>query len=70
MAHFGSIFAHGLSGATPRTFQALFASALNELLVIAACVALVAAALAPLLIHQRDFVAHGGTVPVPAPSPS
>jgi EmrB/QacA subfamily drug resistance transporter len=62
VAAFGSIFASRVSGATPATVTAHFASALDELLLIAALVALVAGALSLLLIRRRDFHAHGAAV--------
>ncbi len=58
VATLGTIFAHDLAGATPRTLSAVYASTLNELLLIAACVAFVAGALSLALIRQRDFVTH------------
>ncbi len=59
VAALGSIFASRLSGATPATLTAHYATALNELLLICALLALVAAAATVLLVRQRDFVAHG-----------
>lgn len=59
VAAFGSIFAHQLSGATASTIHARYASSLNELLLIAALIALVSAVLALPLIRRRDFIQQG-----------
>ena len=56
VATMGTIFAHGLAQATRTTLQSHYASTLNELLLIAACLAFVSGVLSLLLIHQRDFV--------------
>jgi EmrB/QacA subfamily drug resistance transporter len=71
VAALGSIFASKLAGATAHTLTAHYASALNDLLLIAAVAALVAATLATVLIRQKDFVAHGtpaGNQRPPAPA--
>jgi EmrB/QacA subfamily drug resistance transporter len=59
VATLGTIFAHDLAGATPATLPAVYASTLNHLLLISACVAFAAGALSLALIRQRDFVAQG-----------
>ena len=58
IAALGSIFATGLDGATPSTIAADYASTLNELLLIAAIVALAAGVLSFGLIRQRDVHVH------------
>jgi predicted MFS family arabinose efflux permease len=58
VAALGSIFASKLAGATANTLTARYASALNDLLLIAGVAALAAAAFATVLIRQKDFVAH------------
>jgi EmrB/QacA subfamily drug resistance transporter len=63
VAALGSIFSAKLSGSTPQTLSAHYASALNELLVISGVTALVAAALATVLIRPQDFVQHGAPQP-------
>jgi MFS family permease len=63
VAALGSIFTAKLSGATPQTLNAHYASALNELLVISGVTALVAAVLATILIRPRDFVASRAPEP-------
>jgi EmrB/QacA subfamily drug resistance transporter len=59
VAALGSIFASKLKGATASTVTAHYASALDDLLLIVAIVALVAAALSLVLIRSKDFVPHG-----------
>jgi EmrB/QacA subfamily drug resistance transporter len=59
VAALGSIFASKLKGATASTITAHYASALDDLLLIVAIVALVAAALSLVLIRSKDFVPHG-----------
>jgi EmrB/QacA subfamily drug resistance transporter len=59
VAALGSIFASKLKGATASTITAHYASALDDLLLIVAIVALVAAALSLVLIRGKDFVPHG-----------
>jgi EmrB/QacA subfamily drug resistance transporter len=63
VAALGSIFTAKLSGATPQTLNAHYASALNELLLISGVTALVAAVLATILIRPRDFVATRAAEP-------
>ena len=72
VAALGSIFATQLSSATPATLAAHYASALNELSLITALLALVASVCALVLIRPKDFIAHapapagGQRSPVPA----
>ena len=72
VAALGSIFATQLSGATPATLAAHYASALNELALITALLALVASVCALVLIRPKDFIVHapapagGQRSPVPA----
>jgi EmrB/QacA subfamily drug resistance transporter len=58
VAALGSIFASKLSHASSATINAHYASALNELFLITACIALTAAVLALALIRPQDFQAH------------
>ncbi|MCL2418083.1 MAG: hypothetical protein FWD04_02240, partial [Conexibacteraceae bacterium] len=69
VAALGSIFAHGLAHATGATIHSDYASTLNELLLIGACIALVAGVLSIPLIRQRDFVHHGAPAQAPQPGP-
>jgi MFS family permease len=62
VAALGSVFAAHMSHATPATLTAHYASSLNALLLIAACLAFVAGALAIVLIRARDFEAAQSTV--------
>ena len=55
VAALGAVFTAHMSHATPATLAAHYASSLNELLLITACVALTAGALSLALIRQRDF---------------
>jgi len=57
VAALGSIFASRLGGGTAATLAGHYASALNEVLLIAACVALVTGGLAIGLIRPKDFQA-------------
>jgi hypothetical protein len=72
VAALGSIFATKLSGATPATLGAHYASALNELELITGLLALVASVCALVLIRPKDFIVHapappgGQGSPVPA----
>jgi EmrB/QacA subfamily drug resistance transporter len=60
IAALGSIFASKLAGATSAASAAgHYASALNELLLITAVVALASGALATVLIRQKDFITQG-----------
>ncbi|MEY2442079.1 MAG: hypothetical protein QOJ46_1505 [bacterium] len=57
----------------PRVEHAIhvaFTAALNELLLIAALIAIVGGALALALVRGSDFVAHGPGPPAPAPEPA
>jgi EmrB/QacA subfamily drug resistance transporter len=58
VAALGSIFAAKLNGATATTLGAHYATAMNELLLITAIIAVVAGVLAGWLIRRRDFVVH------------
>jgi MFS family permease len=60
VAVLGGIFDAKIGGATPATLTARYASALNEVLLIAACVAFAAGALALALIRGKDFHAARG----------
>jgi hypothetical protein len=60
VAVLGGIFDARISGATTATLTARYASALNDVLLIAACVAFAACALALALIRGNDFHAAGG----------
>jgi MFS family permease len=55
VAVLGSIFASRMGGATTATVAGHYASALNDVLLIAACVAFVAGGLALALIRPKDF---------------
>jgi predicted MFS family arabinose efflux permease len=57
VAALGSVFASHMRGATPATLTAHYASSLDVLLLIVACIALGAGALAAVLIRRRDFEA-------------
>jgi EmrB/QacA subfamily drug resistance transporter len=70
IAAFGSIFAHKLAGATAQTLDLHYASALNELLLIAAVIALATGLISIPLIRPRDYVAHGAPAPSQPPAPS
>ncbi|MCW2994984.1 MAG: putative integral rane efflux protein [Conexibacter sp.] len=59
IAALGSIFATKLHGATGATYTARYAAGIDELLLIAALLALVCGVAALLLIRQKDFVPHG-----------
>jgi hypothetical protein len=50
--------------------HAAFAAALNDLLLIAAVVALAGAVLAFVLVRGSDFVAHAAGPPAPQPEPA
>lgn len=56
IAALGSIFASKLRGTTVTTVAAHYATALNELLLISAILALAAGLAAVLLVRQKDFV--------------
>jgi putative exporter of polyketide antibiotics len=57
VAALGSVFAAHMSHAKPATLTAHYASSLNALLLITACLAFAAGALAIVLIRTRDFEA-------------
>jgi len=59
VAVLGAIFDARISGATAATLTGRYASALNDVLLIAACVAFAACALALALIRDKDFHAAG-----------
>ena len=59
VAVLGSIFDARISGARAAMLTARYASALNAVLLIAACVAFAACALAVVLIRRKDFHAAG-----------
>jgi EmrB/QacA subfamily drug resistance transporter len=73
VAVLGSIFASKTDNATAATLAGHYASALNEVLLLAACVAFGGAVLALVLIRRKDF--HAAAAPTtfdtnpPAPSP-
>jgi EmrB/QacA subfamily drug resistance transporter len=56
IAALGTIFASKLDGATPLTIASHYATATNDLLLIAAITALVAAVAAVILIRPQDFI--------------
>jgi EmrB/QacA subfamily drug resistance transporter len=61
VAVLGGIFDARIGGATTATLAARYASALNDVLLIAACVAFAACALAFALIRGKDFHAVDGS---------
>jgi EmrB/QacA subfamily drug resistance transporter len=63
VAMLGSIFASTVSGAAAATVAGHYAPALNEVLLIAACVAFVAGGLALILIRRKDFLAAAPAAP-------
>jgi hypothetical protein len=67
VAALGSIFATKLIGSTSATVTAHYASALNELLLITAILALGAGLITMLLVRQKDFAHHGAPTGDPAP---
>jgi hypothetical protein len=67
VAALGSIFATKLIGTTPTTVAAHYATALNELLLITAILALTAGLITMLLVRQKDFVHHDAPTVEPAP---
>jgi EmrB/QacA subfamily drug resistance transporter len=67
VAALGSILATRQGSDTGAARAADFVDGLNELLIIAACIALVAGVVSFLLIRQRDFVPHG---PPPTADPA
>lgn len=67
IAAYGSIFAAALRGHAALGPRAAYAHALNELLVVSGCVAIVGGLLALVLIRPRDFAAvHAEPVTEPA----
>ncbi len=58
LAAMGSIFASKLHHATPATLSLHYAGALNELTLVAACLALATGVLSLVLIRPQDFHAH------------
>ena len=66
IAALGSIFASELRGTTVATVAARYATALNELLLITAILALVTGLAALLLVRQKDFVHQGAPAGGPA----
>ena len=63
VAALGSLFATRLHGADGAQFAATFTSAIDELLLVAAVLALVTGVLALALIRQRDFVTRSERMP-------
>jgi EmrB/QacA subfamily drug resistance transporter len=63
IAALGTIFASELRGANAFTIASRYATATNELLLIAAMIAIVAAIAAVILIRPQDFIQHA---PMPA----
>jgi EmrB/QacA subfamily drug resistance transporter len=68
VAALGTIFASRMSGATAATLTAHYASALDELLLIAACLAFVCGGLTLVLIRRRDFHAQAAPAQEAAPA--
>jgi hypothetical protein len=56
------------AGVTATTATGRYAAALNEVLLIAACIAFTAGALAVALIRRQDFHTFGPAAPQPAPA--
>jgi EmrB/QacA subfamily drug resistance transporter len=69
VAALGSIFATKLAGTTRTTLTAHYASALNELLLITAILALAGGLITMLLVRQKDFAAHRAPTGEPVPQP-
>jgi predicted MFS family arabinose efflux permease len=67
VAALGSIFATKLAGTTPTTVTAHYASALNELLLITAILALAGGLITMLLVRQKDFAHNRAPTGEPAP---
>jgi EmrB/QacA subfamily drug resistance transporter len=67
VAVLGSIFDSTVTGATAATGTGRYASALNEVVLIAACIAFAAGAVALVLIRRKDFHAPGPVAPRPEP---
>jgi predicted MFS family arabinose efflux permease len=68
VAVLGSIFDSKIGGATAATATGHYASALNEVVLIAACIAFAAGALALVLIRRKDFLAPDPAAPRPEPA--
>ena len=68
VAVLGSIFDSKVAGATAATLTGHYASALNEVVLIAACIAFAAGALALVLIRRKDFHAPDPAAPRPEPA--
>jgi EmrB/QacA subfamily drug resistance transporter len=68
VAVLGSIFDSKVAGATAATLTGHYASALNEVALIAACIAFAAGALALVLIRRKDFHAPDPAAPRPEPA--
>jgi predicted MFS family arabinose efflux permease len=68
VAVLGSVFATEVAGATAATATGRYAAALNEVLLIAACIAFTAGVLALALIRCQDFHASGPVAPQPEPA--
>jgi hypothetical protein len=68
VAVLGSAFDSKIGGATAATATGHYASALNEVLLIAACIAFAAGALALVLIRRKDFHAPDPAAPRPEPA--
>ena len=68
VAVLGSVFDSKIGGATASTATGHYASALNEVLLIAACIAFAARALALVLIRRKDFRAADSATPRPEPA--
>src|ERR1017187_4169047 len=68
VAVLGSIFDSKIGGATAATATGHYASALNEVVLIAACIAFVAGGLALVLIRRKDFHAPDPAAPRPEPA--
>lgn len=62
VAVLGGVFDARIGGATTATLAARYAAALNDVLLIAACVAFAACVLAVALIRSKDFHAVGGAL--------
>jgi predicted MFS family arabinose efflux permease len=68
VAVLGSIFDSKIGGTTAATATGHYASALNEVLLIAACIAFAAGAQALVLIRRKDFHAPDPAAPRPEPA--
>jgi EmrB/QacA subfamily drug resistance transporter len=68
VAGLGSVFDSNVAGTTAAAATGRYASALNEVALIAACIAFAAGALALTLIRRKDFRAAGPAAPRPEPA--